>query len=203
MSETHCTPLKEAAQWDTIDTMRIAVIGPQNTGKSTFIKDFLAAFPSYTTPEETYRDVVHKKGLSINQNTSEESQRMIRDFLAEQLAHFPGENVIFDRCVIDNYVYTKAKCDDGHIRSEFLEETDQILRASLVHLDALIFIPTAAGVAFVDDELRDTDRTFADRINTLFIELLLELRPAVPHRIITVSGPREVRIARVRESIDI
>ena len=60
--------------------MRIAVIGPQNTGKSTFIKDFLNEFSHYTTPEETYRTVIEDKDLAVNQKTSLESQKEIRDF---------------------------------------------------------------------------------------------------------------------------
>lgn len=43
---------------------KIAVIGPQNTGKSTFVKDFVNAFPEFKTPLETYRDVVKKNNIS-------------------------------------------------------------------------------------------------------------------------------------------
>lgn len=181
--------------------MRIAVIGPQNTGKSTFIKDFLLAFPSYVTPTETYRDVVREKGLAINRNTTEESQRAIRDFLFTQTTTFPGTDVIFDRCVIDNYVYTKAQHEKGLLSHVFLTETEQLMRDSLVGIDMIFLIPTAAGVAFVDDELRDTDRGFADHANTLFIDTLLELRRHIPHPIVTISGPREMRIERARRAL--
>jgi nicotinamide riboside kinase len=181
--------------------MRIAVIGPQNTGKSTFIKDFLLAFPTYVTPTETYRDIVREKGLTINRETTEESQRAIRDFLFTQTREFPGTDVIFDRCVIDNYVYTKAQHEKGLLRHEFVVETEQVMRDSLSGIEVIFLIPTAAGVAFVDDELRDTDRGFADHANTLFIDTLLRLRSDIPHRIITVSGPREMRIERARRAL--
>jgi signal recognition particle receptor subunit beta len=43
--------------------MKIAVIGPQNTGKSTFVKDFLLEFPAYKTTQKTYRDIVTENNL--------------------------------------------------------------------------------------------------------------------------------------------
>ena len=77
--------------------MRIAVTGPQNTGKTTFVKDFLETFPLYTTTDKTYRDTVKEKGLKINQETSEETQKHILDFLYKQITENLGENIIFDK----------------------------------------------------------------------------------------------------------
>ena len=76
--------------------MRIAVTGPQNTGKSTFIEDFLSALPTYTTPERTYRDLISQEELPVNQETNEDSQRRIRDFLFDQATSNIEEDVIFD-----------------------------------------------------------------------------------------------------------
>jgi len=181
--------------------MRIAVIGPQNTGKSTFIEDFLKAFPSYKTPHDTYRDVVHEKGLLINQDTGEESQRAIMEFLEAQAENFTSPNAIFDRCLIDNWVYTKVQCLKGKIREEFLKETEKHLYENLKHFDAIVLIPTVTGVALVDDELRDIDRSFIDVVNRLFIQQLLSLRLQVPHTIVVVTGAREERVAIVREAL--
>ena len=37
--------------------MRIAISGTACQGKSTLVKDFLDLWPSYSTPEKTYRDI--------------------------------------------------------------------------------------------------------------------------------------------------
>ena len=95
--------------------MRIAVIGPQNTGKSTFINDFLKEFPHYTTPQETYRSVIEFEELTVNQKTNLESQKKIRDFIFGQLRQNTNYNIIFDRCMIDNYVYTYVQYEKGEI----------------------------------------------------------------------------------------
>lgn len=76
--------------------MRLAVIGPQNTGKSTFIKDFIKAFPNYKTPQKTYRDVISKRKLSINQKSTEKNQKIIRDFLYKQISENKQSNILFD-----------------------------------------------------------------------------------------------------------
>ncbi len=181
--------------------MRIAVIGPQNTGKSTFIEDFLAAFPSYATPTDTYRDVVHEKGLLINQDTGEESQRAILEFLENQPLQFPAEKAVFDRCLIDNWVYTKYQYDKGKISESFLKETEARVLENVKQFDVLVFIPTVTGVALVDDELRDIDRSFIDAVNRLFIDKLLSLRTQVSYPILTVTGPREERVRIVKEAL--
>lgn len=181
--------------------MRIAVIGPQNTGKSTFVEDFLAAHPHYSTSNATYRDVVTDMGLEINQKTGEASQRAIRDFLEAQTRLFPGEHVIFDRCVIDNWVYTKAAALKGNVSEAFLIETEGVMRSCLRDFETILFIPTVSGVKLVDDELRDIDRDFIDVVNRLYIDLLFRLRTEIPHKVITITGSRDERVRIAREAL--
>jgi len=181
--------------------MRIAVIGPQNTGKSTFIKDFLVAFPEYTTPKETYRDLVKRNELAINQNATEENQRLIRDFLYNQVRSNKVKNIIFDRCIIDNYIYTLAQAEKGVISQKFLKETEVAMYDSLQFIGTLIFIPTAVSVHLVGDKLRDTDTIFIDHINCLFVETLLKIAKRSTIEIILVSGGRQTRIKEVKKKL--
>lgn len=179
--------------------MRIAIIGPQNTGKSTFLQDLLVEFPHYTTPKLTYRDIVKQGNLQINQKTTTESQAAIRDFLNEQISSNKEKNILFDRCVIDNYIYTKAKHETGEIPDEFLKETEKILYASLTHLDILFFIPATVSVKLEPDGVRDIDVAYLDTINRLFIETLFEIVKKTELPICLVSGTREGRVNRVKK----
>ncbi len=171
--------------------MRIAIIGPQNTGKSTFLQDLLVAFPHYATPKLTYRDVVKRGNLQINQKTTEESQRAIRDFLYEQISTNAEKDILFDRCVIDNYIYTKAGCE---ISNEFLKETGEMMYRHLDCLDALFFIPTTVAVKLEHDGTRDIDVSYLDKINRLFIETLFEIIKKTELPIHLVSGTRKERV---------
>jgi hypothetical protein len=179
--------------------MRIAIIGPQNTGKSTFLQDLLVEFPHYTTPKDTYRDVIKQGNLQINQKTSTESQAAIRDFLNEQILSNTEKNILFDRCVVDNYIYTKAKHETGEIPDEFLKETEEIMYVSLKHLDMLFFIPTTVSVKLEHDGVRDIDVFYLDKINHLFIETLFQVVKKSELPIYLVSGTREERVKQVRK----
>lgn len=181
--------------------MRVAVIGPQNTGKSTFIKDFVAAHPSYTAPTRTYRDIVAERGLQINQLTGRESQELIRDFLFDQVKTNSLSDVIFDRAVIDNYVYTKIAEGKGGINPLFVQETWDLSVEALQYLDMLFFIPTAASISLVDDELRDTDVAFIDAVNREFIDSLLKIRTLSNIEICVLAGTREERVLEAKRCL--
>jgi nicotinamide riboside kinase len=181
--------------------MRIAVIGPQNTGKSTFIKDFLKEFHHYTTKEETYRDVVEDKGLEINQKTSLESQKAIRDFMFGQLRHNTEYNVVFDRCMIDNFVYTSVAYEAGVIPKWFLDETESMMKDTLQLVDMYIFIPTAIAIPLVDDGTRDINKAYIDTVNNHFLRVLFDVVRKYHLTVKVISGTRQERISQVKKLI--
>ncbi len=181
--------------------MRIAVIGPQNTGKSTLIKDFLREFSHYVTPEETYRTVIEFKDLQVNQKTSLESQKEIRDFIFGQLRHNAKYNVIFDRCMIDNYVYTYVQYEKGEIPKWFVEETESMMIDTLRTVDMYLFIATSIAVPLVDDGTRDITASYIDAVNTQFLKILFELARKHHITIKVISGSQEERIEQIKKLI--
>ena len=181
--------------------MRIAVIGPQNTGKSTFIKDFLREFPHYVSPSETYRDLVESKNLEVNQKTSVESQKEIRDFMFGQLRHNTEYNVIFDRCLIDNYVYTYVQYEKGLIPKWFVDETESMMKDMLQNVDMYLFIPTAISIPLVDDGTRDIASEFIDIVNHHFLRILFELSRTHSITVKIISGTQKKRIELIKNII--
>ena len=179
--------------------MRIAVIGPQNTGKSTFIQDFLQEFPHYKTTVETYRDIIETKGLVVNQKTSLESQKEIRDFMFGQMRHNKEYNIIFDRSMIDNYVYTYAQYEKGDIPKWFVDETEAMMRDTLSAVDMYFFIPTAVSVPLVDDKTRDITAPYIDTINHIFLRTLFDLSRTFHCTVKIISGSRSERINQVKK----
>lgn len=181
--------------------MRIAVIGPQNTGKTTFLKDFLKEWNHYKTPQKTYRDVVEEKGLKINQLTNVESQKAIRDFLYSQIKQNKEHNIIFDRCLIDNFVYTYLAYEQGEIPKKFVEESEEMMKDSLKYIDMYLFIPTSVSVQLVNDVLRDIDTAYIDAVNNCFLKMLFDLSKKNHISIKVISGSREERIRQVKNII--
>ena len=181
--------------------MKIAIIGAQNTGKSTFIADLIATFPVYSTPKQTYRELVRAEHLPINQETSTESQKAIRDFLYAQLKDNTEEHVFFDRTVIDNFVYTALAVERGTVKKELLLETKKLMFESLSLLDRLFFIPTAVSIKLAPDQLRDIDTNFIDSANHRFIATLFEIARISPIAIDVIAGTREERVKVVKQII--
>jgi len=179
--------------------MRIAVIGPQNTGKSTFIQDFISEFKDYTTPEKTYRDVVIENKLDINQKTNERSQELIATFIFDQITQNNNRNILFDRCLIDNYVYSYLAYKSGEISKDYLYSVEKRIYEHLKYLDAIIFIPTAVSVKLVNDDLRDTDANFIDEVNNKFINMLIDINRKYFINTFVISGNREERVSKMRE----
>lgn len=181
--------------------MRVAVIGPQNTGKSTFLSDLQKALPHFHIPAETYRDVIRKNNLPINQMTGTESQRLIRDFIMQQVASATGPT-LFDRCLIDNYVYTCYAHTQGNIDNNFLTETEEFLHKTAREIDLYLFVPSALSVPLVADDLRDVTPGYVDTINRLFIETLFTLIQKEGIRVRTIGGTREERVAAACAALD-
>jgi hypothetical protein len=183
--------------------MKIAVIGPQNTGKSTFIEDFLLEFENYISPVESYRDVIEKNNLKVNQIGGETSQGLIKDFILKNIkeytkSKFENENIIFDRCMIDNYVYTKVLNDRGQVSDEFLRETYTDMLKQIHLIDIYFFIPTHISINLVADSTRDIELTYIDQVNREFISILFYLAKEFNINIKVISGDRKSRIKNAK-----
>jgi hypothetical protein len=151
--------------------MKIAVCGTSCIGKSTYIKDFLKQWTMFETPNTSYRDILKEKSLPHSGSGTEESQKIILDYLVEQAIQSSKKDfTILDRCVLDNFVYTSWLFLNGKISEKFLEESRILTRETLKLYDVLFFIPLTkvAPVKIVEDELRDTDPQYRQEIDNIF-----------------------------------
>lgn len=151
--------------------MKIAVVGTQCVGKSTYIKDFLKKWPMYTTPEKSYRDVVREKNLPHSSNSNEETQTLILNFLVDQAIEYSkNDNVILDRCVLDVLAYSSWLNMKGKISDDFLDAQRIIIRETLKLYDVLFFLPITkvSPVELTDNGFRNTDPIYREEIDFIF-----------------------------------
>ena len=171
--------------------MRIACIGAQNTGKTVFIKDVIKAFPNFSTPNETYRDIIKKHGLKINREGTIANQWVIFQALTEQYALTYDKDVILDRSPLDAYIYTVwvAKKPDG------LEDMLSSAIKSVQTCDYIFYFPLAGNehIKLKKDKLRDVSVSYREEIDTLFANLLLTHIHELPCTL-TIIGKRKGRI---------
>lgn len=151
--------------------MKIAVMGTSNTGKTTYIKDFLKQWTMYKTPEKSYREVLKEKGLPHSKNSTEQTQALIMNFLIDQITENADEKfMIFDRCVVDCLAYSTWLHINGKISEKFLDEQRILVNHALRLYDVIFFIPLtkAAKIDIEDDKFREIDPIFREEIDNIF-----------------------------------
>jgi len=153
--------------------MRIAISGTACQGKSTLVKDFLEQWPSYKTPEKTYRDIIEENNLTHSSKTNKVTQRKILDFMIEEQQKYrTNDNVIFDRCPLDNLVYSMwaSEQPDSDIDEDFVNSCIPLVRESYRNLDIIFFVPITkvAPIGIVEDGVRDTDQRVIEEVDNIF-----------------------------------
>jgi hypothetical protein len=151
--------------------MKIAVSGSTNMGKSTYIADFLKKWPMYKTPEKSYREVLKEKNLSHSKNSSEETQKIILDFLVDQAIETSKQDfVITDRCVLDVLAYSSWLNLNEKASDKFLDEQRILVRETLKLYDIIFFIPLTkvSQIPIEDNGFRETDEIYREEIDHIF-----------------------------------
>lgn len=152
--------------------MRAAVMGTQNSGKTTLVKAFLKKWPMYKTTAKTYRDILADNNLQHSSNTTVETQLLILDWMTRTLDENVNEkHVIYDRCPIDNLVYTLHANERNLISDEITAATIDIVKASLKKLDIIFWIKYDPNIKIVNDGTRDTNLNYIKEIDDLFAGL--------------------------------
>lgn len=196
----------------------IGVVGTQNTGKSTFIKDMIEKFKGTAMEFKTvgcdYRKKIEEKGLKINREGNLESQTIIFDTLVEQLDiidKMPDGCYVTDRSPIDAYVYTKYLKEHNPelgITNDDLETMYTKLCAEIGRYDKIVFLDLdkCGNVVVVDDKFRDTNLEYRRKIDWLFSDTLLKLLLSGVLPVSKVSdaiyGTREERVGRFIELVN-
>lgn len=151
--------------------MRIAFSGTANTGKTTLIKNFLAVWTQYKTPEKTYRDILKEKNYSHSSKTTTEAQWDVLNFMIDQLqSTSKDEKIVFDRCPLDNLVYSLWAFEKGikGFDKKFIDKTIALTKESMRHLDIIFLLRYDDNIKIENDGLRDTDLSYIKEIDNFF-----------------------------------
>jgi len=189
--------------------MKIAFIGTHCNGKTTLVEEFLQKWPMYKRPEKTYRDLIKEKNIPNNREGTEESQKIILNALIDevQAAVATGnENLVFDRCVIDNIAYSLWLFDKEKVSEQFIMDCKFLAVQTLKLLDIVFYLPLRDEIELSEKESRDTDPKYREEIDNIFTALVqsyekqtgaffpLEDCPAV----IRLEGPPDLRCEQIR-----
>jgi hypothetical protein len=153
--------------------MRIAISGAACQGKTTLINDFLKKWPNYTRSKESYREIVKKEKLPLNKKVTKDSQWKVLNCLIDDLQGTTKEDkIIFDRCPLDNLVYSMWSFDKQatDIDKEFIDKCIPLVSESMRHLDIVFFLPITkvAPVKIEAREGREIDENYNKEIDNIF-----------------------------------
>jgi len=155
--------------------MLISVSGCQNIGKTTFCKDFIKQWPMYTTPTERYTNLVKEGKVKLNKEGSEESQLAVLNHLCDQVINQPKDvNVILDRGVLDNLIYTLHLNHNKKVSDKFVQKTIDIVKNTLIFYDLIFFLPITkySPVNIEEAPNRNIDPVYRDEVDVLFKALM-------------------------------
>jgi thymidylate kinase len=189
--------------------MKIAIIGAQCNGKSTLINDFIKQWPVYKLPEKSYRDIIAEKKIKLNKKGDEKSQRAILDALIDetQLACASNnEYVVFDRCVLDNIVYSLWLNANGKVSDNFIMDCKFLAQETLKSFDIIFYLPLRPEIELKKRKGRDIDPVYRQEIDNIFRALVNAYergdaaffpRDCCP-AIIALEGPPDLRLAQIK-----
>lgn len=189
--------------------MKIAFIGTQCNGKTTLIEEFLRTWPMYKRPEKTYRDIIAEKKIKLNQKGNEKSQRIILDALIDETqaaCASDEENIIFDRCVLDNIVYSLWLNAKEKVSDSFIMDCKFLAQETLKSIDIIFYLPLREEIKLEKRKGRDIDPVYRQEIDNIFRALVGAYergdaaffpRDNCP-AIIALEGPPDLRLPQIK-----
>ena len=189
--------------------MRIAFSGAACTGKTTTIEAFLRKWPNYKFIQSNYRNLI-KKTKKHSRNNSKKNQGQILDIMvAETLQFTTHDKVVFDRCPLDNVIYSLWCHEKGMkgFTDKFIKESIEKVRESMRHLDIIFLCTRDMMPPVVPNGIRDTDSNYVEEINNLFKSTLKQVQKGVEYSpffpagdspgFIDIHGTTEERLAQI------
>jgi predicted ATPase len=197
--------------------MRISISGTQNIGKTTLLKDMLSKWSLYSTPENTYRDILKEKNYPRNKSCNKEGQWAILNHMIDEMQKYTvSDNVIFDRSPLDCLIYSlwayEKKSSD--IDKAFIDKIIPLVKESLKYVDIIFLLPITktSPVEIVEDGLRDIDPVYREEIDNLFKGIFYQYQHNIGRTvflpvedcpaIIEIFGNPEERIMLINQYLD-
>lgn len=172
--------------------MRIAIVGSHGTGKTSLMDKLQGKieFINYEFYPEVIREI-RKLGFSCNESADDSAQLAM---LSLHLLHLRQENMITDRCILDNYVYAYMLRDKGsNISDDCVDTLQRYFIESVEKYDIYAFCPTEFKL--VNDGFRMTDKAFQEEISDEILRTLVKYVPG--DRYILLSGETDQRVEQL------
>ncbi|MAG79132.1 hypothetical protein CMI40_02035 [Candidatus Pacearchaeota archaeon] len=149
--------------------MKIALIGPHGTGKTTIAHELIVKLKKDGKNVEYLGEIARQCPFPINKNITKNAQEWIIFFqhIKELELKDKTDIIICDRSILDGYTYYYYLFGKNQLLENFIKE-------KIKDYDLLIKVPIREGY-LKDDGVRDISKRFQEDIEIKFQELLKEL----------------------------
>ncbi len=194
--------------------MRILVSGSHSLGKSTFVHDFIKAFPEYKREEEPYRALSSFHDIKFGKEATCFCNSLQTYYCISRLKQYTSASdcVIFDRAPTDYLPYSMypAKYGQTDINDQYVRYLLEPIRESLSFADYIIFIPITNKhlVEIEDDGIRPIDADYRQEVDAYFKQLYREeLFNLFPQqngpKLIELWGTRKKRVQKIAQLLNL
>lgn len=172
--------------------MKIAIVGSHCTGKTSLINKLQPniEFTDYKFFPEAIREIRYL-GFPCNELADDSSQLAM---LSLHLLHLKQENMVTDRCILDNYVYAYMLRDRGsNISDDCVSTLQRYFIESIEKYDIYAFCP--AEFKLVNDGFRMIDKQFQEEISEEILRTLVKYIPG--DKYILLHGETDQRVEQL------
>jgi len=153
--------------------MRIAISGSQCLGKTTLCNDILDTWKTYKKGPASFKQLIKDNNIPLNKEVTKNGQQQILQAQYKDVRNFKsGDKVIFDRCPLDNIVYSLWSFDKGKsdIDENFIKDSIEIVKEAMRYIDVVFFIPItkASPIQLEARIMREIDEEYITEIDHLF-----------------------------------
>lgn len=179
----------------------IALCGSASSGKSTLWKAMQkdSFFSDYFFKGEILRDLKDRKDVKLNEETTDESQKIINEEYDKILGSIePTAKMVMDRSLLCSLCYITPVKEKGNLSNSVYTETKCLFEKYLSNYEYII-LTTSDGVKFEDCKYRSSNKEYQKTIHNLYLEFAK--RYGLNDRMIIVSGPTEERLKQIKDFI--
>jgi len=176
--------------------MKIGFCGTMSVGKTTLVNALksLPEFKDYKFQTERSK-YLRDLGIPLNTNSTIKGQTI---FLAERAAELINKNIITDRTIIDVIAFTHLAKSISYISADKFEA----YASEMIGEYDIIFYVSPKGVEIEDNGVRETDKSYRNRVNKTINSILNKYSHKIK-RLIPIEGSTEERIKLVQEQISL
>jgi GTPase SAR1 family protein len=172
--------------------MKIAIVGSHCTGKTSLINKLQSniEFRDYEFFPEAIREI-RKLGFPCNERADDASQLAM---LSLHLLHLTQDNMVTDRCILDNYVYAyMLKAMGSNISQQCINTLQEYFIDNINSYDIYAFCPVQFKLK--NDGFRMTDKKVQDDISEEILSTLIKYIPE--ERYILLMGETDERVKQL------